>query len=333
MSTLRRIAPGLLLLVLAPLIAEFLLGDLPIRRLPVILFFLPQYGGGALLIREVVRRTRRGWPSIVLLALAYALIEEGFTTQTFFNPVYFGQRLLDYGYIAPLGTSLNWVVFVVTLHVVWSISTPIAIAEAVAAERHATPWLRWPGLIVVAVLFVLGCALTTFVTLQQSPFVGSVPQLVAVAVLVVLAIVVAFVIKPSGRPREMPTRGAPSPWLVGACALVLGSAFWILRQFVGAPLPAAVPLLGIVVCIVLAAALVWTWSQSRGWSTRHVLALATGAVLTYAWSSLGKFLMGTDRLGNRVDTVDVVGQIVLVLAFLGLIAWAFRRSRAIEESA
>ena len=94
MSTLRRIAPALALLVLSPLVAEFLLGDFSIRQFGLIVVLLPQYGGGALLVRETARRASKGWPSMILLALAYALIEEGFTTQSLFNPNYAGQRLL-----------------------------------------------------------------------------------------------------------------------------------------------------------------------------------------------------------------------------------------------
>jgi hypothetical protein len=104
MPLLRQVAPALLLLVLSPLVAEFLLGDFTIRQLGYLVVFIPQYGGGALLVREVARRARRGWPTMILLALAYALIEEGFTTQTLFNPSYLGMRLLDYGYIRSLGT-------------------------------------------------------------------------------------------------------------------------------------------------------------------------------------------------------------------------------------
>ena len=34
---------------------------------------------------------------MVLLAVAYALVEEGFTTRSLFNPNYVGQHLLAYG--------------------------------------------------------------------------------------------------------------------------------------------------------------------------------------------------------------------------------------------
>src|SRR6185312_7023832 len=119
-AVLRRIAPALLLLVLAPLTAEFLLGDFSIRQIALLVALLPQYGGGALLIREVTRRTGRGWPTIVTLGLAYSLIEEGLNTQSLFNPNYVGAHLLDYGFIPALGTSLLWTVFVLSIHVVWS---------------------------------------------------------------------------------------------------------------------------------------------------------------------------------------------------------------------
>ena len=84
----RGIWPALGLVFVAPLVAEFLLGNLPIKLLPALIVLAPMYGGGALLIREVVRRTGRGWPSILLLGMAYGIFEEAYTTQSLFNPNY-----------------------------------------------------------------------------------------------------------------------------------------------------------------------------------------------------------------------------------------------------
>ncbi len=149
MSTLRRIAPALALLVLSPVVAEFLLGDFSIRQLGLIVVLLPQYGGGALLVRETTRRAGKGWPSMILLALAYALIEEGFTTQSLFNPNYARLRLLDYGFIPALGTSLDWAVFVLTLHIVWSVSSRSSRLKHFPSSRRPgssrelqSPWSR-----------------------------------------------------------------------------------------------------------------------------------------------------------------------------------------------
>ena len=73
---------AVVLFLLAPFVSEFLLGDLPITMLPALIVLAPMYGGGALVIREIVRRSRRGWPTLMVLALAYAVLEEAFTTQT-----------------------------------------------------------------------------------------------------------------------------------------------------------------------------------------------------------------------------------------------------------
>ncbi len=59
---MKRIWPGIALFFIAPLVAEFLLGDLPIDMLGSLLILAPLYGGGALLIREVVRRTGGAGP-------------------------------------------------------------------------------------------------------------------------------------------------------------------------------------------------------------------------------------------------------------------------------
>lgn len=44
-----RIAPAVILFFLAPLVAEFLLGNLPITMLSSLVVLAPMYGGGALL--------------------------------------------------------------------------------------------------------------------------------------------------------------------------------------------------------------------------------------------------------------------------------------------
>src|SRR4051812_27129632 len=117
---MRRIAPAAGLFLLAPLVAEFLLGDFPITYLVALVALAPMYGGGAVLIREAVRRSGRGWPSIALLGVAFALLEEGLATQSLFNPDYYHAHLLAQGFIPALGIALPWTLYVLTLHTVWS---------------------------------------------------------------------------------------------------------------------------------------------------------------------------------------------------------------------
>ena len=128
----RRILPVVGLFVVAPLVAEFLPGNMSITQLGLLVILAPLYGGGAILIRESVRRAGRGWPSILLLALAYGILEEAFLTESLFNPNYLGKglHLLQPAFISPFGIGVWYTVFVLTLHTVWSIPVPIALMEA-----------------------------------------------------------------------------------------------------------------------------------------------------------------------------------------------------------
>jgi hypothetical protein len=328
-SVLRRIAPALALLILSPVVAEFLLGDFSVRQIGLAFVFLAQYGAGALLVRELARRTGRGWPTMTLLALAYALIEEGFTTQTLFNPTYAGQRLLDYGYIPLLGTSFHFADFILTLHVVWSVLTCIAIAEGLAGPRWNTPWLGKIGLGVISVLYVLGCVFTVVITQKMFPYVASPKQFASVAVLVAIVVTSAFMLF---RVRRQDNAGgaAPSPWLVGFACFVLSSAFYLLfgrgREHLW---NTRATLAGMVTLQIVAIALFAMWSRRPAWTPVHVVAAAVGAVLTYGWLGIRTMARGSTNIGTPTTAFDVVGQIVLLAAVTAVAAIAVRRVRGV----
>ncbi len=70
---MRRFLPVFVLVLMAPVIAELLVGSTPVNQPIVFLVEVLIYGPGALLIRELVRRSGRGWDSILLLGMAYGL--------------------------------------------------------------------------------------------------------------------------------------------------------------------------------------------------------------------------------------------------------------------
>src|SRR5699024_11345040 len=75
-----RLLPPFVLLVLSPFVGEFLLGNIepvPSSWLASLLPLVLLYGGGALVIREMTRRLGRGYPTMALFAVGYALLEEG----------------------------------------------------------------------------------------------------------------------------------------------------------------------------------------------------------------------------------------------------------------
>jgi hypothetical protein len=282
-SNMRRVAPAIALFFLAPLIAEYLLGDLPITYLAALVALAPMYGGGAVLIREMVRRSGRGWPSIVLLAIAFGLFEEGIATQSLFNPDYYHAHLLDHGFIPALGIALPWTLYVVALHAVWSISTPVALVEALTPSRRNAPWLRTSGLVVSIVVFLGGATFMTVTSYRTDHFIAPWPRLVAV--LLVVATLSTLALRGPRRGSASPsTTRAPSAWLVFAVAVVAGVVFmaaqlaaWVLPAWVSVA-AASADLAGVVW-------MAWAGSRRAGWNGRHRLALAAGAVVTYGWHS------------------------------------------------
>jgi len=297
------------LFFLAPLIAEFLLGNLPIKLLPALVVLAPMYGGGALLIRELVRRAGRGWPSIIVLALVYGIVEEAFTTQSLFNANYLhlNLHLLDAGYIPALGIGAWWTIFVLTLHTGWSISTSIALMEALAGAEASTPWLGRTGLAVTAVLFLLGAGINTVVGYRQDHFIASAPQLAATAAICVVLSMISFRIPARS---GVAGRWAPSPWVAGALALAAGSAVLLIPKGWGwwaalAVLTVDLSVLGVVLF----------WSRSPGWGRQQILAVASGAALAYGWHAF----IETPAVGH-LDASVRIGNGIFALGALALSA-------------
>lgn len=327
---MRRILPAVGLFFLAPLVSEFLLGDLPITMLGALVMLAPMYGGGALLIREIVRRTGRGWDAILVLALAYSILEEAFATQTLFNPNYLGLNLhlLDPGYIPALGIGAWWTIFVLTLHTVWSISVSIGLMEALVPDRATQPWLGKLGLSIDAVLFLLAAAAMTAFSIKQdhSHFIASPRQFVSSAVIFLVVVLVAFALP---RPTTARTPGSvPSPWAVGVIALLLSSLFEVVPIAWGWRAIAAYLALD-----AIAIAIFSVWSLRAGWNSLHRLALAGGAALTYAWHAFTQnAVVGGSATINRISHVVFGLALIVLLWFAVRRTGAYVRQSGIQES-
>ena len=312
----RRIAPAFVLVFLAPFVGEVLLGNTPLRLILGYLIVLPMYGFGALFIRELSRRSGRGWPTILILGVAYGVAEEGLADMSLFNPNFLGLHLLSYGNL--FGIGWPWWFFVLTLHAVWSIGVSIALAEALFARRGEYPWLGRKGLVISGVVFVLGLVLVHFVGGEGYQL--SVGQLALSLVLVALIAAVAFLVPTATCNSGEDPRQTPSPWLAGAAAFVLTSAFMaVTRLSYSLNLPAAVLILAYFLLYGLAFFAVWRWSRRIGWSAEHKFALAAGALLTYAWYG---FVQAPH------DALDLIGQAIFALLALGILILAGRRVRA-----
>ena len=301
---------ALSLLVLAPLVAEYLLGNVSVRLLIGLPFLIPMYGGGALLIREVTRRAGRGWGTILMLGAAYGVIEAGAFDGSLFNPGFDG---LDFGamFSPALGFSPYYALHFVVGHAIWSIAVPIALVEAVFPAHRMTPWLGPVGLAITAVGYVGGGLLIRADSRDTGNFRTSGAQLAAVLGLAALLVVAAFAIRWRPRPAGKPV---PRPLFVGAAAFLATSlVFAAPESWTGIALTAAV-LLGSLLLLVLG-------SARPSWTDNHVVAVAGGALLTYVW---GGFVVLA--VHERVAAVDIAGNLVLSAGAILLIVVATRRS-------
>ncbi|MET8869697.1 hypothetical protein ABZW11_42775 [Nonomuraea sp. NPDC004580] len=313
---LKRVAPAIGLFFLSPLAGEFLLGNLPITMLPALVALAPLYGGGALLIRELARRTGAGWPGIVLLALAYALIEEGLVTRSLFAPSFAGMDLTAQAWIPGVEMSAWWAGFVLGgVHVAGSVCAPIAVMEALVPARASEPWLRVPGLVAAGVLFVLGAVMAS--AFDPGAYVPSAAQVVGVLVAVALLAFVALRRRTAGTDAGQ----APGPWPVLGCSMAAGAVFWLANLASG--MLGAWPVVAInlavyaVVCV-----LAVRWSRRSGWGLRQTFALGAGSMLTYAWHG---FLQPSAV--PVAPAADLVGDVVFAVAAVALLAVIAARLR------
>jgi len=313
----RSIAAAITLFIVAPLVAEYLLGDFPITLLSPLILMTPFYGGGALLIRELTRRTGRGWPTILLLGCAYCLIEEGYTTQTLFNPDAFGLHLhlLSHAWIPALGIGAWWTLFMLNVHSFWSIGVSIALVEGLFPSRANAPWLGKVGLSVAAALYVLAAYASTFYSIHRYHFVASTAQFTVTGIICILFVVAAFLV-PHSVTHQKPSP-VPSPWITALAAFLLGAAVFL----------APVTLNWVAVAWILAADLIfllllWVFSRCEGWSPLHTFSIGAAGALVYGVHAF---------IGNPVvptpKSIVLISHIVCLVLAIAVVAIAAHRTR------
>ncbi|MGA9069238.1 MAG: hypothetical protein WB424_03215 [Terracidiphilus sp.] len=272
----RNFSAAISLFFVAPFVAEYLLGDLPLKLLTALIVLAPAYGGGAVLIRETARRAGRGWPTMLVLGAAYALIGEGLVSQSLFNPDYMQKHwhLLHFAYIPVLGIGGWWTLLMLNLHAFWSMGLSIALVEALFPDQTKSPWMGLVGDSMVAVIFVLGSSANFYIGFKQNHFVASHAQLVGAAALSGLLIVCAFLI-PERRPRMVGGR-SPSPWITGSVALVFGMGIIYTPPKWDWAAVGAMLVIDAVFLVMVA-----IFSRQNGWSALHILSMAVGGTLVY----------------------------------------------------
>jgi uncharacterized membrane protein len=205
---------------LSILIPELLTGSTPVAALlnPLsVLFLLGLYGCGVLVIRDVALRWNRGWAPVFFLGTAYAIVEEGIGTKTFFDWAEIGRPAFG-PYTHWGGVNWVWAGELTLFHAIFSIALPVVLVSLVFPESRGQRFLSDRGLGWTFAAFLLTA--TSMFFLFDRGFVFP-PQLLVGSLLAILLLVLTAWKVPTAwfRPRT------PTPATSPRGMLVLGGVF------------------------------------------------------------------------------------------------------------
>jgi len=321
-NRLSNIKPILALFILSPVIAELLFGSTPASRSSQLIFEALFYGSGVLLIRELARRRKLGWYSIILLGIAFGIIEECILLQSAFNPNFLGNDL-SYGRIG--GVNWVWAEYIIGYHAVWSITIPILITELIFRERRSQPWLSKTGIGITSFIYLLSSFAFYSTFIKLSGFTTSLVHYLCAGTLalglVILSLCLPVKISLTSRMKT------PSPIVAGIIAFA-GSMLWlvlfslIFRQ--GAGLPALVVELSGLLIVLMLCFLFSGW-VNQDWNDHHRFFLAFGGLMA-------SMLFGLITLIQADNQLDIVCQVIFILITTGLlILLKWKLSKSTEQ--
>jgi hypothetical protein len=125
------------------------------------------YTSGALLIREAVIRWGKGWPTVFALGAAYALMEEGISDQTIFNPHTSPLGAAGtYGHF--LGVNWLWVPDVLVIHILMSLFLPILLLGYALPETRGKSLLSTRQIALVTTLLGFDAAFLAVLVVKST---------------------------------------------------------------------------------------------------------------------------------------------------------------------
>ena len=165
---MKRLPPGVALLLLAPVLGELVSGHQTlfefINPLAFILSALP-YGFGAIICRELRIRWGKGWFSLVLLGIAYGIYEEAIVARSIWDPDWAELGTLR-AYTYWQGITWTYAEVLIHFHLTISIISSVVLAEVLYPDRRRERWVSNRGLVACFV----GLALWMPVLMALNPF-------------------------------------------------------------------------------------------------------------------------------------------------------------------
>jgi hypothetical protein len=245
--------------------------------------YLRQFGADH---QEVVRRQQRSWLAILLLGIAYAILEECVILQTSVSPMLFGG---DPSQIFSWGLGVNWVylLWALVYESIWAIVLPIQLTELIFPARRNEPWVSRRGLVIALAAFLVASAAIwyRFTQIGISPgkaYEAPLPVIFIALTSAAVFGIAAFAPWTSMHKALATSRSVPHPWLVGLVAFGLSLPWFILPLLVFAgpvSLSAIIPIGVGLAWAAFALFLIYRWSASPSWQDDHRVSLIIGALM------------------------------------------------------
>ncbi|MBI3928486.1 MAG: hypothetical protein HY319_23290 [Armatimonadetes bacterium] len=270
------LSPALVLFLLAPSIAELLSGSAPPAEFfnPIVfLLICSLYGCGALLTRELTVRWGKGWAALLLLGMAFGILNEGLACKSFFDPDWFDLGVLR-GYGRWGGVNWPWTIFLTVYHTVFSMAIPILLVELAFPNRRFQPWIGDRALRAVSGWLALETlALFLVISPYRPAWHG-----VALAVLAISGLVGLARWLPHSQ-QELRPGAVASPWVFGCLGFFTTLVFFVMMfGLPGAVSPPETMLAAVALVATVAGSLMVLSGGGRSWLDSHRLALAGGAL-------------------------------------------------------
>ncbi len=310
---LRRKIPLIVLVLLSPAIAELLSGSSPPLEFinpPAFIILIGLYGSGILIVRELSIKWDKGWGGVILLGMAYGIIEEGLAVKSFFNPNWMDLNVLG-TYGRWIGVNWVWVVCLTVFHVVYSIVLPILLFDMIFPSLKNKRLLGRKGLGIcfIVLFFITGFCCLLLVSYRPDDFLY-----LATAIIVVILFIGAWKVPIACAAGRNVYSSARPRWF-----FIIGAIFGFLVFFImyGVPHIVTAPLIPIVLEILLCLLVLRFIAKRSGYDKNayHDFAFASGLL-----SPL--ILLSFIHESNGAYGMSIVG-----LFFIGFLFWLRRRIR------
>jgi hypothetical protein len=262
--------------------------------LPFIMLF---YGPAVLLTRELIIRRRLRWGAIILLGLAFGILNEGVAAGTWYT-----MQPQGYAFLGPF--DVTWIVALEVFHLFISIILNVAFVDVLFPHSIGQSLLGRRGMIAWGVFFLCFTGLVAFAPLYRAERLGA---FAGALVLVALALLL-----PPAVPRAPAARPAPGLWRLrwagfGVMALyfaiiyalpvivasILTGATKIQRVDASVLVAQEIDILSWVAFAIFVVAQGRHYAHRADWAPRHTLALLSGPLafgilfsLIFGWQVL-----------------------------------------------